>query len=47
MSLHWWHVTAAYAATAVLFGTLAAGAWARHRAAKRRLAQLDPRGTRP
>jgi heme exporter protein CcmD len=47
MSLHWWHVTAAYAATALLFGALALGAALRHRAAKRRLAELDPRGQKP
>jgi heme exporter protein CcmD len=38
------HVTAAYGITAVTFGALAAGAWWRHRAARRRLAELDPRG---
>jgi heme exporter protein CcmD len=47
MSLHWWHVTAAYAATALLFGSLALGAALRHRAARRRLAELDPRGQKP
>ena len=47
MSLHWWHVAAAYAVTALVFGALALGAALRHRAAYRRLAQLDPRGQRP
>lgn len=47
MSLHWWHVTAAYAATAIGFGALAIGAALRHRAARARLAELDPRGGRP
>ncbi|MEO3471249.1 heme exporter protein CcmD [Roseomonas sp. CAU 1739] len=47
MTLHWWHVTITYALTLVVFGALAFGAAARHRAAKRMLAQLDPRGGRP
>lgn len=46
MSLHWWHVTAAYAVVAIGFGALALGAALRHRAAKRRLVELDPRGGR-
>ena len=47
MTLHWWHVTITYALTFVVFGALAVGAAARHRAAKRMLAKLDPRGSRP
>lgn len=47
MSLHWWHITVSYLLTAVVFGALAIGAAARHRAAKRMLATLDPRGERP
>ena len=46
MTLHWWHVTITYGLTVVVFGTLAFGAAIRHRAAKRLLAQLDPRGPR-
>jgi hypothetical protein len=41
MSLHWMHVTAAWALTALLFGGMALGAALRHRAAKRRLAILE------
>ena len=41
MSLHWWHVTAAYAATALVFGALALGAALRHRAARLRLSELE------
>ena len=44
MTLHWWHVTAAYGAVALGFGALALGAVLRHRAARRRLAVLDRRG---
>jgi uncharacterized membrane protein YsdA (DUF1294 family) len=47
MSLHWWHVALSYALTLGVFGALAAGAARRHRAAKRLLAALDPRGERP
>lgn len=47
MSLHWWHITASYALTLLVFGALALGAALRHRAAKRLLARLDPRGERP
>lgn len=47
MSLHWWHITASYALTLGVFGALALGAALRHRAAKRQLATLDPRGERP
>lgn len=47
MSLHWWHVTAAYVATALVFGGLALGAALRHRNARARLAVLDPRGNKP
>ena len=46
MSLHWWHVTAAFAATALVFGALALGAALRHRATRARLAQLDAAGPR-
>jgi predicted membrane protein len=47
MTLHWWHITASYALTLSVFGALAAGAFLRHRQAKRLLAQLDPRAERP
>jgi hypothetical protein len=47
MTLHWWHVVIAYALTAAVFGGLALGAAIRHRAARRLLATLDPRGDRP
>jgi heme exporter protein CcmD len=47
MTLHWWHVLISYALTAAVFGGLALGAAARHRAARRMLAALDPRGDRP
>jgi hypothetical protein len=43
MTLHWAHVAASYALAALGFGGLALGAWLRHRAARRRLAVLDPR----
>lgn len=41
MSLHWLHVIAAWALTALLFGGMALAAALRHRAAKRRLAALE------
>jgi heme exporter protein CcmD len=43
MSLHWLHVAAAWALTLLLFGGMALAAALRHRAAKRRLAQLEQR----
>ncbi len=46
MTLHWWHIVISYALTALVFGGFAAGAARRHRAAKRMLARLDPRGDR-
>ena len=46
MSLHWWHIVVSYLLTLVVFGGLAIGATARHRAARRLLATLDPRGER-
>jgi hypothetical protein len=46
MTLHWWHITISYALTLGVFGALAVGAALRHRAAKRLLATLDPRGDR-
>ena len=46
MSLHWMHVAAAYALVVGGFLALGAGAAVRHRAAKRRLAALDPRAGR-
>jgi uncharacterized membrane protein YsdA (DUF1294 family) len=46
MSLHWWHITASYVLVFGTFGALAAGAALRHRAAKRLLRALDPRGDR-
>ncbi len=47
MTLHWWHVAISYGMTMAVFGALALGAAVRHRAAKRMLAELDPRGDRP
>lgn len=47
MTLHWWHVAVSYLLTAAVFGGLALGAGLRHRAARRLLATLDPRGDRP
>ncbi|WP_198372852.1 hypothetical protein [Roseomonas rosulenta] len=47
MTLHWWHITVSYALVLGSFGALAVGAALRHRAAKRLLATLDPRGDRP
>jgi hypothetical protein len=47
MTLHWWHVVISYALTVAVFGALALGAAARHRAARRLLAELDPRADRP
>jgi len=44
VTTHWAHVAAAYGVVLAAFGGLALGAWWRHRAARRRLAQLDPRG---
>jgi hypothetical protein len=46
MSLHWWHITASYVLVLGTFGALAIGSALRHRAAKRLLAALDPRGER-
>jgi hypothetical protein len=43
VTLHWAHVAASYALAALGLGALALGAWLRHRAARRRLAALDPR----
>jgi len=47
MTLHWWHIAIAYALTAGAFATLALGAALRERAARKRLAILDPRANRP
>ena len=43
MSVHWMHVTAAYALVVGGFLALAIGAALRQRAARRRLLALDPR----
>lgn len=43
MTLHWAHVTASYALVLGGFLALGLGAALRHRAARRRLALLDPR----
>ena len=43
MTLHWWHVTISYALVGLVFGGLVLGAALRHRAARARLAELDPR----
>jgi hypothetical protein len=45
MTLHWAHVTASYALVLATFCAMGVGAALRHRAAKRRLAVLDPRAT--
>ena len=44
MTLHWMHVTAAWVLLALGFAGMAGQAALRHRAARRRLAVLDPRG---
>ena len=46
MSLHWMHVSAAYALVVGGFLALAVGAALRHGVARRRLASLDPRAAR-
>ncbi len=46
MSLHWMHVSAAYALVLGGFLVLGVGAALRHRAARRRLLSLDPRAVR-
>jgi hypothetical protein len=43
MTLHWIHVTASYVLVLGAFAALALASWNRHAAAKRLLAQLDPR----
>jgi len=45
MTLHWMHVTAAWVLTVLGFTAMAAQAALRHRAVRRRLAVLDPRGS--
>ncbi|MFC3125001.1 hypothetical protein ACFOD4_08010 [Pseudoroseomonas globiformis] len=45
MSLHWWHVAAAWALAALGFGIMAAMAARRHTAAKRRVALLGSRNS--
>ncbi|MCK8785844.1 hypothetical protein M0638_15805 [Roseomonas sp. NAR14] len=45
MTLHWWHVGIGYALVLGGFGALALGTALRHRAARRLLARLEPRGT--
>ncbi|SUE63422.1 hypothetical protein [Roseomonas gilardii] len=48
MSLHWWHVTLAWLAAALLLGGLSLGALWRQGQARRRLAALDgARGGQP
>lgn len=46
MSLHWIHVMASYALVVGGFLILAIATTFRHAAARRRLAQLDPRAAR-
>ena len=46
MSVHWMHVSAAYALVVGGFLALGTGAALRHRAARRRLLSLDPRAAR-
>ncbi|MBV1795842.1 hypothetical protein [Siccirubricoccus sp. G192] len=46
MTVHWMHVTASYALVLATFLALGLGAALRHRAARRRLALLDPRAQR-
>ncbi|MDT8332397.1 hypothetical protein RQ831_15145 [Roseomonas gilardii] len=48
MSLHWWHVTLAWLAAAIVLGGLSLGALWRQGQARRRLAALDgARGGQP
>ena len=48
MSLHWWHVTLAWLAAALLLGGLSFGALWRQRQARQRLAALEgARGSKP
>ena len=46
MTTHWLHITASYALVVGGFLALGLATLARHAAAKRRLAQLDPRAAR-
>lgn len=46
MTTHWLHITASYALVVGGFLAMALATMARHAAAKRRLAQLDPRAAR-
>ena len=46
MSTHWLHITVSYALVVGGFLAMALATMARHAAAKRRLAQLDPRALR-
>ncbi len=46
MTTHWLHVALSWGVTVLAFAALGLGAALRHRAAARRLAQLDPRGDR-
>lgn len=41
MSLHWWHVTLAWLAAAIVLGGLSLGALWRQEQARRRLAMLE------
>ena len=41
MTLHWWHVLLSWGAVLAVFAALAISAMARHRMAKRQLAQLE------
>lgn len=43
MTLHWAHITAGYALVVGGFALLALNTLRRHAAARRRLAELDPR----
>ncbi len=43
MTQHWAHVIMSWVLTLLVFGGLAIGAQLRHRAAERRLAQLETR----
>jgi len=43
MSTHWLHVTLSWGVVAIAFAALVAASFARHAAAKRRLAELEKR----
>jgi hypothetical protein len=44
MTIHWWHVAISWVLAAAGFGGMVVMALRRQAVARRRLAQLDPRG---